>query len=178
MLSKGIILVIIVVFVGMGFRNALVVSTAIPLSILLTFIVMPIWDIKIHQISLAALIIALGMLVDNVIVISDAVQVRLDEGMDKIKAAYEGAKTTAIPILAATLTTVAAFSPLLSIPGASGDFLKSIPQIVIISLSASFLVAMLVSPAMTVLVFKPNKQGRLEKTEKRQYLKRFFYKTL
>ncbi len=175
---EGIILVIIVVFIGMGFRNALVVSTAIPLSILLTFIIMPVWDIKIHQISLAALIISLGMLVDNVIVISDAVQVRLDEGMDKIKAACEGAKTTAIPILAATLTTVAAFSPLLSIPGASGDFLKSIPQIVIISLSASFIVAMLVSPAMTVLVFKANKSGARGKTEKQQWVKRFFINTL
>ena len=174
---EGIILVIIVVFIGMGFRNALVVSTAIPLSILLTFIVMPIWDIKIHQISLAALIIALGMLVDNVIVISDAVQVRLDEGMDKIKAAYEGAKSTAIPILAATLTTVAAFSPLLSIPGASGDFLKSIPQIVIISLSASFLVAMLVSPAMTVIVFKPNVKT-VDKESKQGILKRFFINML
>ncbi|MCU0665282.1 MAG: efflux RND transporter permease subunit, partial [Myxococcota bacterium] len=152
---QGIVLVIVVVFVGMGLRNAIIVSTVIPLSLLFTFATMSLMNIKVHQVSIAALIIALGMLVDNAIVVSDAVQVRIDKGMDKAKAALEGAVESAIPVLTSTLTTIAAFSPLLLLPGMAGEFLSSIPLIVIISLSASYVVAMLVTPAVASIFFRP-----------------------
>lgn len=170
---QGIGLVIIVVFIGMGFRNAVTVSLAIPLSILCTFIGMHFLGIKIHQISTVTLIIALGMLVDNAIVVSDAVQVRLDNG--NIKAASEGATKSAIPIFAATLTTIAAFSPLLSLPGATGEFLIAIPQIMIIALSASFIIALFITPSVASIVFKPYPQKR---KKKKNYLLIFFDKLL
>ncbi len=173
-LLQGIGFVMVVVFVALGFRNAVVVSTAIPMSILITYIAMYFFHIKVHQISTTALIIALGLLVDNAIVVVEAVQEHLNKGKEKHWAAYLGAKETAMPILSATLTTIAAFSPLLFLPGAAGDLLGAIPKIVIISLIASYFVAMLVIPAFTVLFSKP-----IIKTKKRRnYLKEFFLNLL
>ncbi|MCY6484528.1 efflux RND transporter permease subunit [Clostridium aestuarii] len=156
-LVQGIILVIVVIFAGVGIRNSIVVSTALPISILLTFIIMKLFGIKIHQISTMALIIALGILVDNAIVISDVVQVKVDNGVDNMKAAYEGAKESSIPIFTSTLTTVASFAPLLTIPGIVGTYVECIPQVVIISLLASYLCAMLITPALASLFFKKSK---------------------
>jgi len=170
-LLQGMVFVIIVVFMVVGFRNAIVVSTAIPLSMLFTFNMMMLLNIKIHFMSTAGLIIALGMLVDNAIVVSDAIQANLDEGMDKFKAIVEGTSRSSIPIFTSTLTTVAAFMPLLLLPGAPGKFVGDIPKIVILTLSSSYLVAMLVTPVMTYLVLKP-RTG--EKAIKKGVFKGFF----
>jgi len=161
-LLQGIGFVLIVVFIALGFRNAVIVAFAVPMSILISFIAMWCFNLKVHQISTTALIIALGLLVDNSIVVVEAVQEHLNAGLRKIEAAYLGAKETAMPILSATLTTIAAFSPLLFLPGASGDLLGAIPKIVIISLIASYFVAMLVIPSLTVLFASKakNKKGR------------------
>lgn len=173
-LIGGVIFVVIVVFLGMGFRNAIVVSTAIPLSILMTFGAMHFMGIYIHQMSLTALIIALGILVDNAIVISDTIQVRIDNGEDKLDAAFKGTSMSSIPIFTATLTTVAAFSPLLGIPGAGGDFLKAIPQVLIISIVAAYIVSMFVTPAMAAIFFEKSKK----KSKKESALKVFFKNAL
>jgi len=154
-LLEGVLFVVAVVFIGMGMRNAVIVSTAIPVSMISTFIVMRFADIKLHQISIVALIIALGMLVDNAIVVSDAIQVRLDSGQEKMGACVDGVKEVAIPIFTSTLTTVGAFIPLLMLPSVSGEYVKSVPQIVIISLSLSYLVALFVTPTMAYIFFKP-----------------------
>jgi len=151
----GILLVILVVLIGMGARNAVIVSMAIPLSIMSTFLIMPQVGIQIHQISITALIVALGMLVDNAIVVSDSIQYKLDAGVPKIQACDEGTKEVSIPILSSTLTTVAAFSPLLFLNSLAGDFVKSLPVIVIIALTASYLIAQFVTPSMAYIFFKP-----------------------
>lgn len=169
-LLEGVVLVIIVVFLGMGFRNALVVSSAVPISILLTFIVMGALEMKVHRISTCALIMALGMLVDNAIVIADAIQVRIDDGMERLKASFDGAVDSAIPVFTSTLTTVAAFFPLLMLPGPAGEFLVSIPKVIMIALTASYVVAMIVTPTMAALFFKKSKRRRNE----RNLVKRFF----
>mgnify|MGYP000918988640 FL=1 len=156
-LVEGIVFVIIVVFVGMGYRNAILVSTSIPLSILITFVTMRLMGIDIHQISVAALIIALGMLVDNAVVVSDAIQVRIDNGEDRLKACAEGVKEVAMPVLMSTLTTVGAFLPLLLLSGMAGEFIRSVPQIVIISLSASYISAIFISPVIAYVFFKPSR---------------------
>lgn len=157
-LLEGVLFVIAVVFAGMGLRNALIVSAAIPLSICITFIMMSIFKIKLHQISISALIIALGMLVDNAIVTSDAIQVRLDSGEERLKACIGGVREVAVPIFTSTLTTVAAFIPLLMLDSVAGEYVISIPAIVIISLSASYIVALFVTPALAYVTFKPNSQ--------------------
>ncbi|HWQ31157.1 MAG TPA: efflux RND transporter permease subunit [Negativicutes bacterium] len=154
-LFEGILFVVVVVFLSMGLRNALIVSVAIPVSMICTFIVMRFADIKLHQISVTALIIALGMLVDNAIVVSDAIQVRLDSGQERMEACVAGVSEVAIPIFTSTLTTVGAFIPLLLLSSVSGEYVKSVPQIVIISLSFSYLVALFVTPTMAYLFFKP-----------------------
>lgn len=153
-LLQGIALVIFVIFIGMGFRNAIVVSLSIPLSIAITFVSMKYIGIQLHQVSIAALIIALGMIVDNSIVISDAVQVKINQGMSMKDSAYEGAKEQFIPVFTSTLTTVAAFSVLTGLPGEAGEFLSTLPVIVIVTLSASFFVAMYIIPTFSSVFLK------------------------
>ncbi|MBF4692841.1 efflux RND transporter permease subunit [Fusibacter ferrireducens] len=154
-LIQGIILVVIIVLFGMGARNAVIVSMTIPLCIATTFISMSLLGIDVQQVSIAALIIALGILVDNSIVISDAIQVKINEGVDPVTASYLGTKEQSIPVLSSTITTIAAFAPLMALPGEAGEFAKSLPEVVIIALSASFIVAMTVTPALASKFFKP-----------------------
>jgi multidrug efflux pump subunit AcrB len=161
-LIAGMVLVIIVVFIGMGMRNAIVVSTAIPLSILMTFGAMYFMNIKIHQISLTALIISLGILVDNAIVISDSIQARYDSGEELKSAAIEGTRACSVPIFTATLTTIAAFSPLIGLPGGAGDFMNPIPIVLIISIIAAYIVAMFVTPSLAVTFFKKTSENKIK----------------
>lgn len=156
-LLQGVGFVILVVFIGMGFRNAIIVSTAIPASIFITFTFMKILGINIHQISIAALIVALGMLVDNGIVIADSIQVLIDSGEDRMKACVQGTKSVAIPVFTSTLTTIAAFMPFLMLNSIAGEYIVSLPQIVMISLSASYVVALFVTPSMAYIFFKKSK---------------------
>jgi len=158
----GILLVMVVVFFGMGVRNAIVVSTAIPLSILITFAAMYGSNIYIHQMSLTALIIALGILVDNAIVISDGIQVNIDGGLDNMTASLGAVKKASIPVFTATLTTVAAISPLMGMPGGAGEFLLAIPLVLIYSVIASYAVAMFVIPVLGQWIFKPTKNKKNE----------------
>lgn len=174
-LLEGMLFVIVVVFIGMGLRNALIVSTAIPSSIILTFIFMNLFNINLHQISVASLIVALGMLVDNAIVVIDSIQVRLDEGLNKLDACVRGAKDIAIPVLTSTLTTVAAFLPLLVLPSIAGEYIVSLPAIIIISLSMSYLVAIFITPSMAYLLLKPTAKD----TENKPFwLRKFFQNAL
>ncbi|WP_430883027.1 efflux RND transporter permease subunit [Fusibacter sp. JL216-2] len=160
-LLQGVGFVIVVVFIGMGLRNAVIVSTAIPASIFITFIFMGILDVNIHQISISALIVALGMLVDNGIVISDAIQVLIDDGEDKMKACVDGTKSVAIPVLTSTLTTIAAFMPFLFLDSIAGEYLSSLPKIIMIALMASYVIALFVTPSMAYIFFrKSSKRAR------------------
>lgn len=169
-LFGGIALVMVVVFMGMGFRNAMVVSVAIPMSILIAFIAMYFIGIEIHQMSLAGLIIALGILVDNAVVISDGVQSRIDSGEGRVQAAIGATKAFSVPIFSATLTTVASFLPLLMIPGAPGQFMFALPMIVIISVAASYLVAMTLTPALSATIFKKTNKEKAKGTKTRDLL--------
>ena len=159
-LRDGIILVIITVLIGMGFRNAMVVSTVIPISICMTFVIMHALGIKVEQMSTTALIIALGILVDDAIVIGDVIQVGIDDGMGKDEAAFSGIKKLFVPVFTSTLVIVGAFLPLLSISGVVGKFIKSLPQVVIICVICSYLCALLVTPAMSSLFFRKSKESK------------------
>ncbi len=168
-LIEGIVFVVIVVFIGMGFRNAVIVSTAIPISILSTIICMNLLGIKIHQISISSLIVALGMLVDNAIVVSDAIQNRIDNDEEKISACVNGVKEVAIPILTSTLTTIGAFTPLLLLSSIAGEYMSSLPKIIIIALTSSYLVAIFITPTMAYIFFKKSKNR-----DKKSKTRRFF----
>lgn len=173
-LIEAIVIVIIIVMVGMNFRNGLVVSFTIPLSIAITFIVMKLAGIEIQFISLAALIVALGMLVDNAIVVSDAIQVRLDQGEERKSACISGAKEVAMPVFASMLTTVVAFLSLLNLKGSHKQLTISLPIVIIVSLVASYVVSMFVTPLMCSVILKPSKK----KKEKEGLVKRAYNKMI
>ncbi|MBA1336610.1 MAG: hypothetical protein HPY66_3045 [Firmicutes bacterium] len=161
-LLEGMIFVIIVVFAGMGLRNAIVVSTAIPVSILITLIAMYLLGIKIHQISIAALIVALGMLVDNAIVISDAIQNRMDRGDGRMDACVEGVREVAAPVFTSTLTTICAFMPLLFLSSIAGEYISSLPKIVMTALFSSYMIALFVTPTLAFIFFRQGEKSRRE----------------
>lgn len=166
-LKEGVFLVIITVLLGMGIRNALVVSAVIPISITMSFLVMYILGIKVQEMSTTGLIISLGILVDDAIVIGDIIQVGIDKGLERDIAAFNGVKKLFVPVFTSTLIIVGAFLPLMTIPGAPGEFLKSLPQVVMICITCSYLAAMLVTPAMSSLGFRKsknlNKESRIRK---------------
>jgi len=172
-LLQGIIFVIIVVLIGMGFRNAIIVSLAIPSTILITFNMMNLLGFKLHQISIAALIVALGMLVDNAIVINDSIQVKLDEGMDKLQACVLGTREVAIPVFTSTLTTIAAFLPLLMLPSVAGEYIKSLPSIIMISLLISYMIAIIITPTISFIFLK-----EIKKEQKKSRIRKIFNQML
>lgn len=164
-LIESILIVVGVIMLGMSLRNGLIISIAIPLSIMATFLVMKFFNIDIQFISLAALIIALGMLVDNAVVVSDEIQVRLDRGEEKLEACINGVKTVALPVLASTGTTIAIFFMFLMLPGIMGEFSFSLPVICCSALIFSYMVSMLVTPMLCYLWMKKTPESKLRKAE-------------
>ncbi|WFD09616.1 efflux RND transporter permease subunit [Tepidibacter hydrothermalis] len=156
-LIESIFFVIAVVFFGMGARNAIIVSTTIPLSICMTFVIMYGLGIKLEQMSISALIIALGMLVDNAIVVSDSIQSYIDEDMNKLDACVKGTKDVAMSMLTSTLTTVFAFAPLLLIGSSIGEYVFGVPSVVIIALICSYICAIITTPTLAYIFFKKSK---------------------
>lgn len=172
-LIESVVIVLVIVMIGMSIRNGLIVSVAIPLSIFITFIVMELFKIDIQFISLASLIVALGMLVDNAVVVSDAIQVHYDNGEDKFSACIKGAKEVAFPVLTSMLTTVIIFTIFYLMPGTIKKFVFSLPTIVITALFASYAVSMLVTPVMCYLLMKKSDTKKEERFQQSK-LKKFF----
>ncbi len=170
-LGESILLIVIVVMIGVHLRNGIIVSVALPLSILITFIVMNLIGVDFHFISIAALIVSLGILVDNAIVISEAIQQNLNSGIAKTKAITQGVRETAIPVLTSTLTTIATFSIIYFVPGTVGQIAGEIPTVVITALIASYIVAMCAVPVLAYYFFKPEHN---HKEKKMSFIKRFF----
>src|ERR1035438_9521280 len=141
--------VILVTMVLLPFRVALVSAVAIPVTISATFGLLNAFGIELHQVSIAALIVVLGMVVDDAIVIADNYIELLDHGVDRAEAAWRSASELAIPVLTATLTIICSFLPFLILSGATGEFIHALPVTVAIALSTSFLVAMLLTPLLS-----------------------------
>ncbi len=146
--ATGFLLVIVVLFIFMGFRNSLFVAIAIPFSMFIAFTVMASLGTSMNMIVLFSLVLAVGMLVDNAIVMVENIYRHRTEGKSRIAAAREGAAEVAWPIITSTLTTCAAFSPLLFWPGIMGQFMGFLPRTLIITLFASLFVALVVNPAI------------------------------
>jgi len=144
----GLILVIVVLFFSMGVRNAVLVGLAIPFSMLLSFIVFKALGITLNMVVLFSLTLSLGMLVDNAIVIVENIYRYMEQGVPRIQAAMRATSEVAMPVAASTLTTVAAFFPLIFWPGIMGEFMSYLPKTVIITLSSSLFVAMIINPAL------------------------------
>jgi multidrug efflux pump subunit AcrB len=150
----GIILVVLVLMFFMGFRNALFVGSAIPLSMFISFLVLDSFGITLNLMVLFSLILALGMLVDNGIVVVENIYRLMQDGKPRIQAAKEGVGEVAWPIITSTLTTLAAFLPLAFWDDLVGEFMKYLPITLIIVLSASLFVALVINPVMTAMYMK------------------------
>ncbi|MBI9085204.1 MAG: efflux RND transporter permease subunit [Desulfobacterales bacterium] len=151
---SGLLLVIVVLFFALGFRNALLVSVAIPFSMLLSFTLLQALGITLNNVVLFALTLALGMLVDNAIVIVENVYRYMEQGVPRVEAAMRATGEVAWPVIGSTLTTLAAFFPMIFWPGIMGEFMKYLPITLLTTLSSSLFVAMVVNPALCAIFMR------------------------
>ncbi len=152
---SGLILVVTVLLFFMGVRNASFVGLAIPLSMLLSFTVMQLAGITMNMVVLFSLILALGMLVDNAIVVVENIYRFREMGYEKIEAAKLGTGEVAMPVIASTATTLAVFLPISLWPGIVGEFMKFLPYTLIITLSSSLFVGLVIMPAICSVWLEP-----------------------
>jgi len=150
----GVILVVGVLLFFLGLRNALFVGVAIPLSMFMSFMLLHAAGVTLNIMVLFSLILALGMLVDNGIVVVENVYRLMDEGMDGITAAKKGVGEVAWPIIASTATTLAAFVPLAMWPGIMGEFMQYLPITLMIVLGSSLFVALVINPVLTAVMMR------------------------
>jgi len=141
----GFVLVFLVLLLVMGISNALLVAIAIPLSFLVSMIILNVMGFTLNIVVLFSLILSLGLLVDNAIVIVENIYRHRQAGKSRIEAALLGTKEIAIPVTTSTITTVAAFFPLIFMPGIAGEFISFLPKTLIVTLSSSLFVALIIN---------------------------------
>lgn len=163
----GVIFVIIVLFFFLGTRNALFVGLAIPTSMMISFVIIGVIGFRINMIVLFSLILALGMLVDNAIVVVENIYRFVDNGYKPVEAARRAVGEIAVPIIASTLTTLAAFFPLALWEGIMGEFMKYMPITLIIVLTSSLFVALVIIPVFSSTFIKA-KNGNEENTKQKK----------
>jgi multidrug efflux pump subunit AcrB len=162
-LMQAVAIVIIVLLLFMGLRSGLLIGFVLLLTILGTFIFMVPMEVALERISLGALIIALGMLVDNAIVVVDGVLVRLEKGDTAKQGAIDVVKQTALPLLGATVVAVLAFAAIGTSDDSTGEFTQSLYQVVLVSLLLSWVTAVTVTPLLCVMFLKqPDKKEGAE----------------
>jgi len=143
-LWQTVLIVLLVVIAFLGLRTGLIVGAMVPVVMIVATIVMRLTGIELERMSLASLIIALGLLVDNGIVIAEELQNRLQRGEERLSAAIATGESLTIPLLAASLTTILAFMPLMLAPGGAGEYTRSISLVIAIALIASWVIALTV----------------------------------
>ena len=159
-LAQAVIIVLIVLVFTMGLRTGIIIGiTGLVYPILGTFIVMAIVGIDLQRISLGALIIAMGMMVDNAIVVADGIMVRIQQGMDRTKAAIEAASQPAIPLLGATVVASLAFYPIFASKYDTGEYARSLFQTVAVSLLLSWLFSQTIAPLLCIKFMPEPKSG-------------------
>jgi multidrug efflux pump len=154
---SGFVLVVVIILMFMGWRNSIFVGLAIPLSMLLSFVVMSLMGLTLNMIVLFSLVLAVGMLVDNAIVIIESIYRNRTLGLSRIEASRRGASEVAWPVITSTLTTLVAFWPLLYWPDIIGQFMSFLPITLIITLTASLFVGIVVNPALASIFIHAEK---------------------
>lgn len=145
-LAEALVIVLLVSFFSLGLRTGLVVALAIPLVLAMSFAAMHYFGIGLHKISLGALVLALGLLVDDAIIAVEMMAIKMEQGYDRLKAASYAWSSTAFPMLTGTLITAAGFLPIATAASSTGEYTRSIFQVVTIALLASWLVAVVFVP--------------------------------
>ncbi|TVP46972.1 MAG: efflux RND transporter permease subunit [Halomonas sp.] len=151
-LLLGLVLVIAILFLTMGWRSAVTVGLAIPATALLTLALFKPLGIDIHQMSITGIIVALGLMVDNAIVMTNALRERFLKGDSAIAATRDTLRHLAVPLLASTLTTILAFMPIVLMPGPAGEFVGPLALAVMVALVSSYLVSLLLVPALSPML--------------------------
>lgn len=159
-LLTGMILVTIILALFLGVRPGLVVATVIPLVTFSSLAVFNLGGGVLHQMAIAGMVIGLGMLVDNAIVMVENIQYHMDHGMRGSDASVTSVKQLALSLGSATGTTVAAFMPMLLSQGNSADFTRAIPAMIILSITVSYLYAIMVTPAFSHIFLKPHQENQ------------------
>jgi multidrug efflux pump len=157
-LIQAVIVVTVVMLLSLGLRTGLIVASLIPASMVFGILIMSFFDIGIDQISLAALIIALGMLVDNGIVMSESIMVQMEKGKNAIDAAVDSANELKVPLLTSSLTTAAAFLPIYLAESTTGEYTASLFKVVTITLLCSWILSMTIVPMLCVYFMKVKQQ--------------------
>jgi len=147
-LAAGVVLVLLVLLVTMGWRAALVVAVILPLCGLMSLTILNLLGMAIHQMSVTGLIVALGLLVDGSIVMTDEIRKRLKRGNTPLESITRSVHRLRVPLLASTVTTILTFLPLAILPGPAGDFMGSIAISVIVMLGSSLMLAMIFTPVL------------------------------
>ena len=145
-LAEAVGIVLLVSFFSLGFRTGLVVALSIPLVLAMTFAAMHYFGIGLHKISLGALVLALGLLVDDAIIAVEMMAVKMEQGFDRIRAAAFAYRSTAFPMLTGTLVTAAGFLPIATAASSTGEYTRSIFEVVTIALLLSWIVAVVFIP--------------------------------
>ena len=156
-LIQGIVLVGVVILIFLGWRPAVIVMVIIPLSIILAITVLDFTNYALQQISIAALVIALGLLVDNAIVVIENIIRLRKEGLSLLDAAAKGTGEVGYAIISSTVTTILAFAPLSLLESGPGEFLRSLPLTVIFALSASLILALILTPIVSSKILRKTK---------------------
>ena len=157
--SKRSLIVLAVSFVSLGLRAGIVVALSIPLVLVIVFVAMEAMGISLQRISLGALIIALGLLVDDAMITTEMMISKIEEGMDKMKAATFAYTSTAFPMLTGTLVTVFGFLPIGFADNNTGQYTYSLFAVIAVALIASWFVAVLFAPVIGVAVLPSQHEG-------------------
>ena len=164
----AIFAVIAVIVLLLPFRVATVAMMAIPMTVAVTFALMRVIGLELHQVSLASMITVLGMVVDDAVVVADNYVELLDNGVDRYTAAWKSATELVVPILTATLTIIAAFLPLVILTGMVKEFIIALPLTVTIALSSSFIVAMFLTPILCYTFIKKGLHNQADEPSQRK----------
>ena len=154
-LGQAFFFVALVMLLFAGARIAMTVAVLVPSAVLMCFAFMPMLGVQLEMMSIAALIIALGLLVDNAVVVSEQILVRLSAGVDRRTACIEAAGSLTIPLLSASATTIAAFSPIALAPGGTSEFTYSLFAVVTITLLSSWVLSLTIIPLFCFVFLKP-----------------------
>ncbi len=154
-LLQAVAIVVLVLLVFMGLRSGLIIGAVLVITIMGTFIFMDVMDITLERISLGALIIALGMLVDNAIVVTDGIRMKMQQGIDSITASRDVVSQTALPLLGATAIAVTAFAAIGTSQDSTGEYTRSLFSVILISLSLSWFTAVTITPLLCHEFLKP-----------------------
>lgn len=162
----GLIIVILILYFAMGLRNSVITSFSIPLSLLLTFVFLKVFGLSNNDMVRFSLVLCIGMLVDNAIIMVENVYHHYQLGKDRITAVIDGTSEIAMPVISATLTTMAAFLPMLLMTGVTGEYMGFLPKTVAIALSASLVIALVANPLiLSMLMKQTRKKGRVVRPE-------------